>query len=433
MSRKFAYALAASTLAIAAVPAHASSFNLHDQSAKGEGRAFAGGAAAADDPSTVYFNPAGMTELGKAAISVNSQFIFVHSSQQNENTTLQYPGVPVAVPVQGDNGGQPFAQPVVVPTGFAVGRVGDSPVWLGLGITVPFGFKATYDSNFFGRYDSLNSDLKAIDVQPSIAVKLNDHFSIGGGIDIQQINVTLDSALPNLVPGAPDGLAHVKGNDLSVGWNLGATATFGAVRLGAHYRSGIKHHLGGAYDISGLLGPLAGANGSYYATAPLDLPGIATVSAMYGVGKPFRLMLTGKYYNWSTFKDIAINPIGAAPTVSPQNYRDTFSVAAGAEYDLSNKLTLRTGTMYDETPTVDAYRTTRVPDGNRIWASAGMTYNLSKKFSFNLSYAHIFVGKEPLDRTDVLYQGTPAQTISTVRSTNTGNADIIATSLTWHI
>jgi long-chain fatty acid transport protein len=141
-------------------------------------------------------------------------------------------------------------------------------------------------------------------------------------------------------------------------------------------------------------------------------------------------MATGKWFNWSVFKQIAIYPVGAAPVISVQNYKDSWSGALGAEYDVSPKLTLRTGTLYDTTPTQDTFRTTRVPDGDRVWATAGATYRISKNLEVNLSYAHIFVKTEPLDRVDAFYAGTPAQIVTATRSTNTGNADEIATSLT---
>lgn len=413
----------------AASPALASGLYLQEQSAKEVGRAFSGGAASADDASTIYFNPAGMTELGDVNVSANTSLLFVDSKQVDQGTTRTYPGVPTPVRTGGSDGGTPFKQPVLVPTGYASFKAPNAPIWFGLGVTAPYGLAVTYDNDFFGRYDSLNSDVRVIDIQPSIAVKLNDNLSIGGGIDIQQIDVKLASALPNLSPLQGDGRVDVKGDDMSFGWNAGILARFGDFRLGAHYRSSIEHNLNGSYEISGLQAPLSAANHRYFATAPFTLPDSATVSAMYGVGKPLRVMATAKWFNWSVFKQIAIYPTGGQPTISEQNYKDSWSGALGVDYDVSPKLTLRAGTMYDTTPTQDAYRTTRVPDGDRIWASTGATYRASDHVELNLSYAHVFVSEEPLNRTDTLYAGTPAQTKVNIRSTNTGNADILSTSV----
>jgi long-chain fatty acid transport protein len=416
-----------------AAPAYASVPYLQEQSAKEVGRAFSGGAASADDASTIFFNPAGMTELGQVNVSLNAHFLFVDSAQSNTVSTRTIPGVPTAVPISGNNGGNPFSQPIVVPTGYFSFRVNQSPVWLGLGISAPFGLKVKYADGFFGRYDSINSDLKTVDIQPSIAVRLNDHVSIGGGLDIQQIDVKLSNALPNVSPLLPDGLANVKGDGMTLGWNVGVLAKLGAWHFGASYRSRMKHDLNGSYQVSGLLGPLAGGNATLAAAGHVTLPDSAAVSAMYGAGKRFRVMATGKWFNWSQFKQIEIDPLGAPASISVQNYKDAWSGALGLEYDVTPKLTLRTGTLYDTTPTQDAYRTTRVPDGDRTWATAGATYRMTKNIEFNLSYAHIFVKSEPLNRVDTFYAGTLAQIVTTTNSTNSGSADEIATSVTFKL
>ncbi len=409
--------------------AEASGFSLKEQSAKETGRAFAGGAAAADDASIIFYNPAGMTKLERSQVSFNSHFLFVDSAQQNDGTTLTVPGRPTAIPVTGNNGGNPFDQPVIVPTGYAAFRASDR-LWFGLGISAPFGLKVEYDQGFFGRYDSIKSEVKTVNIQPSFGYALNDNVSIGGGVDIQQIDVKLRNALPNLVPGAGDGELNISGDDLSVGWNAGVLLSFGKARLGAHYRSKVSHRLDGTYQVSGLVGPLASANTRTFATAPLDIPESVTVSAMYGVGDRVRLMATGQWFNWSRFEAITVQPLGRPAVVNEQNYKDSWSGHGAVEFDATDRLTLRAGGLYDTTPTQDAFRTTRVPDGDRIWATAGMTWKLNDRLDVNLSYAHVFVSEEKLNRTDTLFAGTAAATQARIVSTNTGNADVIGTSLT---
>src|SRR5205823_1218175 len=110
------------------------------------------------------------------------------------------------------------------------------------------------------------------------------------------------------------------------------------------------HDLTGKVQITGLLGPLAGSNGQTPGLAPISLPDIATVGATFGTG-PLRLLAGASWYNWSRFKDISVQNQGVTFLDSPQNYRDTYSGSLGAEYDVSPKLTLRAGTMYDQTPT----------------------------------------------------------------------------------
>ncbi len=411
-----------------ATPVFAGGFYLQEQSAREVGRAFSGEAASADSPATIYFNPAGMTELEGVQIEIGGEMLFVNSGQENRGTTRSIPGVTNAFPVPGGDGGNPFSQPLVVPQAYASAQMSDR-LWVGLGVSSPFGVVVDYDDDFFGRYDSNRSDVFTINVQPSVAYKINDNLSIGAGFDVQYIDVELTNAVPNLSPLSGDGFLSVKGDDFSLGWNVGAQLEVEKVRLGAHYRSRMEHQLEGDFDLSGLVGPLAGQNRSVGAIAPITLPDIATVSVMFGVDSPTRVYGSWNWYNWSTFDAIRIFPEGLPPQVAEQNYSDSWSMALGAEHDFTDRLTLRTGTMFDESPVNDAFRGTRVPDGDRVWASVGASYELSRNFGLDASYAHVFVDTADLNLTSSFFEGTPAAITQTVRATNRGDVDQFALAL----
>lgn len=414
--------------ALSSAPALAGGFYLQEQSPLETGRALSGGAAAADDPSTVYFNPAAMTALPGIQISTGAIALLPTAHQGNRGTTRSVPGLPVQVPVSGGSGGNPFDKVIPVPSFYATAQVNDR-LWAGIGVNAPFGLKLDYDPDFFGRYDSLHTDLKTYNIQPSLAFRVTDNLSVGGGVDAQYVKVTLTNALPNLSPAAPDGLVVVKGNDWSFGWNLGAFYTSGGTNFGVHYRSRMKHDIDGRYTVSGLLGPIAAGNVDLPATAPLTLPDILTVSLTRSLTPRLRAMLTARWYNWSVFREINIQPEGAPASVKELHYRDSYSMSVGGEYDVSDRLTLRGGTMFDRTPTNPQYLTTRVPDGDRVWLSGGATFNLSDAFALNVSYAHNFVGKANIIRPDEYYPA-PATVVATTRSLTSGNADQFAASLT---
>ncbi|GAB5349154.1 OmpP1/FadL family transporter [Alteriqipengyuania sp. 357] len=432
MTKPLAFALRAlPALAVlsCAHPALAGAFLIQEQSAKETGRALSGAAVAADGPASIYFNPASMTELEGVQIEAASQFLFLTAAQEDQGSTRGVPGLPVSVPTGGSNGGNPFPQPLLVPSGAISAQLSDN-VWAGIAVNAPFGLIADYDDDFFGRYDTLRADVFTLNVQPSLAVKIGDRVSVGAGLDVQYVDVELTNAVPNLAPTDADGLARVTGDDISIGWNAGVMVDLDPVRIGAHYRSQVKHNLEGTFELTGLTGPLAGNNATVDASAPLTLPDIATLSIQFGTDTPWRVFGTWRYYNWSDFEQIAIYPEGGVPPqVSEQNYRDSWSMSLGGEYDVSDKLTLRAGTTVDESPITDEFRSARVPDGDRVWAAAGLTYNMSERFSANLAYSHVFVKSAPIDRTDSFFEGTPAEVPTTIRSFSTGDADIVAVSL----
>ena len=332
------------------------------------------------------------------------------------------------MPVGGSDGGNPFESVIPIPSFYASAQVTDK-LWLGLGVNAPFGLKLEYDDDFFGRYDSLYTNLKTYNIQPSAAYKLTDNLSIGGGVDVQYVKATLTNALPQVSPLVPtDGFTSLKGDDWSVGWNAGLFYTTGDTNFGVHYRSGISHKLQGTQIISGLAAPLTAANGEFAATAPLDLPDIVTVSMMHRLTPQLRAMITGKWYNWSKFKGIEVTS-ATGTTNKELDYRDSYSVSVGGEYDVSPALTLRAGTMFDRTPTNPQYLTTRVPDGDRVWLTGGATWNMSEMMALNLSYAHTFVEKANIIRPDS-YFPAPATVTATTLAQTSGNADQVAASLT---
>ena len=419
--------LLASAALTAPLPAMAGGFYLQEQSPKDTGRALSGGAAAGDDPSTIYFNPAAMTQLPGIQTSIGGIALLAEARQANRGSSRTIPGIPTRVPVTGNDGGNAFEKVIPIPSFYASAQVSDR-LWLGLGVNAPFGLKLEYDDGYFGRYDSLYTDLKTYNVQPSAAYQLTENLSVGGGVDVQYVKVTLTNALPQLSPLLADGHASVEGDDWSVGWNAGLFYTLGDTNFGVHYRSRMKHGLAGEQVISGLVGPLAGANGTFAATAPLTLPDIVTVSMAHRLTPQLRAMLTARWYNWSLFKSITINTATSA-SVKELDYRDSFSVSAGGEYDVNDRLTLRVGTMFDRTPTNPQHLTTRVPDGDRVWLTGGATWNLSDAFALNMSYAHTFVAKANIIRPDS-YFPAPATVTATTLSQTSGNADQIAASLT---
>lgn len=423
----FASILTAAALMTVPVPALAGGFYLQEQSPKETGRALSGGAASADDPSTVYFNPAAMTQLPGMQMSAGGVILLPSTAQDNISTTRSVPGLPASVAVSGGSGGNPFAGLIPVPSFYATAQLNDR-LWLGVGVTAPFGLKLDYDRDFFGRYDSLHTDLKTYNVQPSFAYRLSDSVSIGGGVDVQYAKVMLTNALPNLSPLDADGLGRIKGDDLSIGWNAGLFYTSGKTNVGIHYRSGMDHHIEGQSTLSGLLGPLAASNGTTPASSPLRLPDIVTASLMHRLTPHARAMVTARWYNWSVFREIAITS-GTGTSVKEVHYRDSYSVSAGGEYDVSPALTLRAGAMFDRTPTNPQFLTTRVPDGDRTWLSGGATWNMSPSLAVNLSYAHNFIARATMIRPDHYYSG-PASVTVTTRSRTSGNVEQIAASVT---
>ena len=338
-----------------------------------------------------FYNPAGLVDLDERQLSAGAALIVPFADIDNAGSTMV--GGPNAGPITGDVD-NPY-DPTPVPS-FHIATPADNnkDLWLALSVTAPFGLANEYDEDSFVRYDSVETDLATYDIQPSVAYRINDQWSIGGGVDFQYADAKLSQAVDL---GAGDGIAEFDGDALSVGWNAGVMYKPNTrTRLGAHYRSAISHDLELDYTLTGPTGAVLASDPS--ASADLDLPDIANLSAAFDVDDQWTVMGHVMWFGWNNFEDITATSSGGATLTSvPQNYQNTMAYALGAEYQHNDQMTFRGGVQYDETPTQDGFRTTRTPDGDRIWASVGGTYNINPALSMDLALTYIDVAGERID------------------------------------
>ncbi len=402
-------ALSASVLLLSSASAQAAGFYIQEQSVKGLGTAFAGSTTSIDDASTIYFNPAGMTKLDGAQANIGVHLLLPDADLEDNGSTFG-----------GNNPGNPY-DPSPVPNLFAATPVDfqGRKIWFGVGVTAPFGLASEYDETDFVAFDSTDTELLTINVAPSIAYAVNDQFSIGGGVDIQYADAELKNFV-NLGAGGT-GISTLEGDDVTVGYNLGVQYRPRVdTELALHYRSAISHELEGSVSLEGTL-----ADFDVGGSADLDLPDIATFGIAHDINDRLRVMGQATWFGWSNFESIAaVRDDGTPVTPVEQDYQNTFAFAIGAEYDLSDQWTIRGGYQFDETPTTDEFRTSRTPDGDRNWFSAGATYNYNQKLSFDLAATYIDVDDGIID---VSRNGGTAQ----VTGTTEGSVGILAVGLNY--
>lgn len=365
--------------------AQAAGFYLQEQSVSALGTAYAGAAAIARDASIVYYNPAAMTALGRSQMYVGGNFIRPRADLDDRGSTV------LGAPAGGVDSDNPV-DPVVIPNFYAAAPFFDDALWLGFGVSVPFGLATKYEDNWAGRYDSIKSDLKTKDFQASAAFKISDRISLGGGIDLQTAKAELTSAATN---GVTEGLSRLEGNDSSLGWNVGIYAQpWDNTRIGLSYRSEVGHELEGHISASGV----PGLNEFSKGTAGLDLPDIASFGIAHDCGERLTLLGQATWFGWNDYEKIkAVRENGTVASTTIQNYQATLNFSAGAEYKWDDALTLRGGYQFDETPTSDEYRTTRTPDGDRHWFTLGGSYEIDDNISLDAAAAYIAIDDAAVD------------------------------------
>jgi long-chain fatty acid transport protein len=408
--------LSAVCFAAVSTSANAAGFYIQEQSVRGLGSAFSGSTTTLDDASTIWFNPAGMTRLNGIQAQAGVNVIMPHSKIKDNGTTSgPSGGRPVGV-----GSGNPYS-PTPVPNGFLSYQISDQ-FWAGVGITAPFGLGSDYDTGWFGRFDSTKTKLKTIDIQPTIAYKINDWLSIGGGINIAHAEADLRNAV--ILGAGVEGNSKLSGKDWGYGYSLGAEfKPTDMTTLGVSYKSEVHQNLDGNILVTNGSAIVAAAtsNGSAKLTTPDQLS--------FGVAQKLndRLTVQGQatWFGWNNFDAItAFRDSGAIATSVVQDYQNTWAFALGAEYQATDDWRFRAGVQYDNTPTTDAFRTTRTPDGDRTWLSAGATYAITPNLDLDLAATYIHVASENIN----VLRGTGAG--RTIANTE-GSVGIVATGLSF--
>ncbi|MBV8657998.1 MAG: transporter [Burkholderiales bacterium] len=453
--------LFALTALFASGMAAASGYHFGSQSAAAEGTANAS-AAAADDATTIFFNPAGMSRLSGDNVSGVVDIVLPTGKFSDQGSSNE-----LGVPITGNNGGS-FVSTTVVPHAYWTHRL-NPDMAIGVGMFVPFGADVKYDGNWVGRYDMIDTKLETVAINPSFSWKVTPKLSIGAGISAQYLNGKIikgadfgggvASTLYNTVlaqqmaanPGVPvdivrtgvlnqlgpvikalsanpnySGSVDIKGDAWGTGFNFGLMYEYDkTLRFGVAYRSSVTEHLTGsanwnvsqaATNIGAFLNAVPGlpqGAGSVAASQlvsaytdgganlSVDTPESLSINAYKSLNDKLAIMADVTRTRHSRFQDLRVHFTNGLPDANtPEMWTDTTRYALGATYAWSDRLTLRTGIAYDESPVNANNRTPSIPDNDRYWISTGLNAKLTSASSVDLAISYIDLPSMSIDQYD---------------------------------
>lgn len=459
MSRMTA-ACIAGALGLGAQQAGAAGFMLFEYSVSGLGNALAGGAASAEDASTIYANPAGMARLGDAQF-VGGAHVILPSTEFKDSNSRTVGGAALTGGDGGDGGVN-----AVVPNLFYSRAVNDR--WTaGIGITVPFGLSTDYDDGWQGRYHALGSDLRTVNINPSVAFQVTPRWSVGLGVSAlhgdlaefsnaidtfgvcvgtlqQTANLTAAAAGANCNAGlgfagpanaATDAKVKLEGDDWGYGFNVGLLfQPDSRTRIGFAYRSKVELELDGRarYDVSNVPGafqtsitnaPILKNTG---AKADLTLPEIVSISSFQQLNDRWSLMGDITWTRWSQFDTLVVEfDNGARDLVVEERWENSFRVALGMTYTPSSTWTWRFGVAYDEAAAQrNDLVSPRIPDEDRTWVTAGFSFAATPSINLDVGYAHLFMPDRKVRLAD-------ATTGHVLEGEFESSVDILSAQLNW--
>ncbi|MCF7853697.1 MAG: OmpP1/FadL family transporter [Candidatus Pacebacteria bacterium] len=355
-------------------------FKIPDQSTRAMGMidAFVAGA---DDASSVYYNPAGLTHLTGPEVIGNIYFAHgityydgVEGSETSDGRYYTVPSFYFATPVKGlDN-------------------------WFfGVGVYSPYGLGSMWGDGNDLRYDSTLSEIELININPSIAWKVNDKLSLGAGINYFESRVKMRNKVMN-PPGEPDGEQDIDADGDGWGYNIGlqyqATDT---VRLGLGYRSQVTVSYDGDMQLDQVAVPAMGFPWyklTYLRSgldADIEYPQVVAGGIMWQATQKLRLELAAEWQQWSTRETQDFTLKGSPPYISagttsmPTRWEDSWLIMLGGEYAVNDKWTVRAGYGFNETPVPGETAEPSLPTGDTHALALGTGYKWTDKLTVDVA------------------------------------------------
>ncbi|CZF77243.1 outer membrane protein transport protein [Grimontia marina] len=381
-------AIAAALGSLSSTSAIAAGFQLAEYSATGLGRAYAGEAAMADNASAQFRNPAMMTYLDGTQVSTG--LIYVDPNVDVEGTNTSLTGDKTAT------SSKDFADSAFIPNFYFSHQLNEK-VYLGLALSSNFGMHTKLDDTFKGTQFGNEASVMTMEINPNIAYKINDQFSVGAGVRyvMGEGSIGAKSSGGFLAPKGTT-LKYMEGDDTTWGWQAGAAWQINEDnRLGFNYRSEVDLDLNGFAQGWGF----NLVNGSplqdmikYDGSMALTLPATADIASFHQLTDTIAVHASINWTDWSTFEKLEANiPSLREPTqlVKQENWKDNYRFAVGATYQLNTKTQLRSGVAYDTSAVDDTNRTITIPETDRLWLSLGAGYNYSENLTLDAGFTYI--------------------------------------------
>ncbi|MDH5927965.1 outer membrane protein transport protein [Vibrio lentus] len=360
----------------------AAGFQVAEHSASGLGRAFSGEGAVADNASVLARNPAAMTLFDTAQFSGAVSIV----DPEVDITQNNVPGSGGQSQVSKD-----VAPLQVVPAAYYISPINDKWAW-GIGMFSNYGVATDYPDDIYAGDLAGDTSLVSVNLNPNVAYRINDQFSVGAGANLVYAEAELNRHQGSIsnITGDPAStkLISMTGETFAFGWNIGALYELNENnRFSIAYRSEVDLDFDDG-DFSDYTGSIVqGSATTTTGRLKITLPSIIEISAFHQLTDQWAIHYGWQQTGWSSFKELKATSsdcVSGECFKKTEDYDDNNRYSLGATYQLNQEWTLRAGLAYDEQA---GEATLSIPDSDRFWYSAGLTYQYSPNLSIDAGFA----------------------------------------------
>ncbi|WP_104023756.1 outer membrane protein transport protein [Vibrio hyugaensis] len=370
--------------------ANAAGFQLAEYSATGLGRAYAGEAAMADNAGAQWRNPAMLTYLEGTQVSVGAIYV---------NPNIDVDGTSTFVNGSNKASSHDFAHDAVIPNFYLSHQYNDKFA-IGLAFGTNYGMETDLGKDFAAANFGNQASVTSMEANLNAAYKLNEAVSIGGGIRYIIADGSIGAMMPPqmvlvkpTLPGQT--LKYMEGDDTAWGWQVGTAWQINDNnRIGFAYKSAVDLTLEG--HANGLAFNPVNPNAKKAGSMDLTLPATAELASFHQLNDQLAVHASINWTDWSSFKELVADFPDSSDLIKSENWEDNYRFAVGTTYKLDQKWTLRSGVAYDMSAVDDKYRTTTIPETDRLWLSVGAGYEWSKNLTLDAGFTYIFAKDAPI-------------------------------------
>ena len=389
--------------------------NEHGAKAMGLGGAFT---AVANDASAIYWNSAGMTQLSGTNFLLGSALIAPSSS---------FRGVSPAVDISRMKSQAFFPSHLFITHSF------NESFSAGLGLTTPFGLGTHWKDGWVGRYLALETELKTFWVPITFAYSPVENFSIGAGF-IYSFADVLITRNNSQAPFAGDAYVELEGND-----NFAYGYTFSLMykpikefSIGASFRSEVEYEFEGSASVTGAeqlqeVGAFPGGDVTAKLTTPMNIVG----GIAYQVIPQLRLSADFQWIGWSSYDSLNVDFVDpeTEDSKSARLYKDTYIIRFGAQYNITDEISILGGVYFDKMPVDPEYVSPSLPDSDRLGLSIGADAKIFDRFGVSGSYLFIRAKELTVTNSQEIYTAGD----SPFNGTYNSSANLLSLSLYYHL